>query len=116
MKIDLTKIPDAEDFTPIPQGTYLCSLNNVEESVTKNGDPMWKLSFVVKDGEHTLASPGTSVPMLLRMTNNGTAGALTTSGFTIVTGDALTTTDTEKFFLYVAVLGSDEHLNVVALQ
>jgi len=51
-KIDFTKIEDAQDFSPIPDGKYLCKLIEIEESETQNGDEMWKLRFEVAQGDH----------------------------------------------------------------
>jgi len=50
-KIDFTKIEDAHDFTPLPDGKYLCKLSEIEESETQNGDEMWKLRFEVIQGD-----------------------------------------------------------------
>jgi hypothetical protein len=78
------------------------------------------LQRAVNGGAHTLAPPsvgtGDSLTMVLQYTNNGSAGALTTSGFTKVTGDSLTTTDAEDFLFHVTVINGFSHLNVVALQ
>jgi hypothetical protein len=54
--------------------------------------------------------------MVVQITNNGSAGAITTSGFTLVTGDPFTTTDGDDFMCYVTVCNSLSVLNVVALQ
>ena len=52
-------------------------------------------------GAHTLGVPAKNCTMVLLMKNNSSAGALTTSGFTLVDGDSLTTTDGDEFFLYI---------------
>ncbi len=54
--------------------------------------------------------------MVLYLVNNGSAGVVTLSGFDIVTGDDLTTTDTEAFFIYITSVDSNSHLHIVALQ
>ena len=51
-KIDFNTVDDAEDFSPLPDGQYLCRLQDVEEALTQHGDEMWKLRFVVAEGEH----------------------------------------------------------------
>ena len=51
--IDFSKIEEAHDFTPLPEGKYLCRVLEVEESATQNGDEMYKLRFVVLEGEYT---------------------------------------------------------------
>lgn len=53
INIDFSKIEDHEEFTPLPEGTYRCRLDNVEEASTKNGDEMWRLRFSVVEGDHT---------------------------------------------------------------
>ena len=52
-KIDFSKIDDVADYTPLPEGEYLCRLADVEESQTHQGDDMWNLKFVVEEGEFT---------------------------------------------------------------
>ena len=70
----------------------------------------------VNGGAHTLAPPSNSTSLLIQMTNNGSAGALTTTGFNAVTGDTLTTTDGDDFFLTVTKNGAFSTLHVAALQ
>lgn len=67
-------------------------------------------------GAHTLAPPSASCTMVILYTNNGSAGTITTSGFTQVDGDALDTTDTNKFVCYITKIGSSSVLTVKALQ
>jgi hypothetical protein len=50
--IDFSKVEDAQDFSPIPDGEYLCRVHEVEKAVTQNGDEMFKLRFAVIEGEH----------------------------------------------------------------
>lgn len=71
----------------------------------------------INGGAHTLAPPSSGEgTMVIQITNNGSAGAITTSGFTIVTGDSFTTTNGHDFMCYISVVNSFSHLNVVALQ
>jgi len=49
-RIDFSTVEDAQDFSPLPDGKYLCRLAEVEETGTQYGDEMWKLRFVVADG------------------------------------------------------------------
>jgi hypothetical protein len=51
-KIDFSKIDDVQDFSPLPDGKYLCRLTEIEEASTQYGDEMWKLRFEVIQGEH----------------------------------------------------------------
>ena len=70
--------------------------------------------YMVNGGAHTLAPPTAS--MVVKYTNNASAGIVTTSGFTLVSGDELTTTNGEVFLLYIAIVDGTSHLNVVAMQ
>lgn len=70
----------------------------------------------VNGGAHTLAPPASTCSIVIQYTNNASAGAITTSGFTIVTGDELTTTNGHDFMFYIVRNNGFSHLNVVALQ
>ena len=71
----------------------------------------------VNGGAFTLTPPGVSCDIKLKVTNNASAGVITTTDFSIVTGDALTTTDGDKFELYISDWGDgDDSLHVKALQ
>lgn len=78
------------------------------------------LQRAVNGGAHTLAPPsvggGDALTMVIQYTNNGSAGALTTSGFTKKTGDALTTVNGDDFLFHITVINGFSHLNVVAMQ
>lgn len=50
-RIDVTKVDEASDFTPIPDGTYPCECVEVEVKKTKNGDDMWAVKWSVIGGE-----------------------------------------------------------------
>jgi hypothetical protein len=67
-------------------------------------------------GAHTLAPPSATCSMLVCYTNNGSAGTITTSGWTKVDGDAFTTTNGHKFHCYMTVTSIGSHLTVKALQ
>ena len=83
--------------------------------VATNGN----IQKAVNGGAHTLAVPnvgtGDSVNMVIQYTNNGSAGAITTSGFTKVDG-AFDTTNGNIFFCYITVIGSTKYLNITAMQ
>lgn len=51
-KIDFSQIDDVQDFSPLPEGDYLCRLAEIEESTTQNDDELWKLKFEVIEGEY----------------------------------------------------------------
>ena len=71
---------------------------------------------VINGGAFTLAVPAENGNVILQVTNNASAGTITTSGFTTVSGDTLTTTDGDDFFLHITTLGSFSRLFVEALQ
>ena len=65
----------------------------------------------------TLAAPASGdFTTLIHMTNGASAGVVTLSGFTLVTGDDLTTTNADAFLLFCSRLNSAIHLQIVALQ
>jgi hypothetical protein len=70
----------------------------------------------VNGGAHTLAPPSGEGTMILQVTANGSAGTITTSGFTKVTGDTITTTSGHDFLFFVTVVNGFSHLHVQALQ
>ena len=51
-KVDFSTVDDVEDFSPLPEGKYLCRLTGIEEASTQYGDELWKLRFEVIEGEH----------------------------------------------------------------
>lgn len=74
----------------------------------------------INGGAHTLAPPSVGLTgcydMYVLITNNGSAGAITTSGFTKKSGDAFTTTNGHKFLCRISVFDSNTLLYVNALQ
>lgn len=68
------------------------------------------------DGAHTLAPPANPGSFLIEIVNGATAGAITTPGFTRVSGDAFTTTSGHKFQCSITRTSSTSHLNVKAMQ
>ena len=71
--------------------------------------------YAVNGGAHTLAPIAASGTLIVQYTNNGSAGAITTSGFTKVSG-SFTTTNGDDFLCYITRLNSFTFLNIVALQ
>ncbi len=72
--------------------------------------------YAVNGGAHTLAPPTNNCNIIVQYTNNGSAGAITTSGFTKVTGTAPTTVNGDDFFAYITKLNGFSHLSWQALQ
>lgn len=70
----------------------------------------------VNGGAHTLAPDTAEGSCILLITNNASAGAITTSGWTKVTGDAFDTTNGNDFKCFCSTDNSLSLLNVVAMQ
>lgn len=70
----------------------------------------------VNGGAFTLDPPTTDTTIRLKITNNASAGTITTSGFDAVTGNAFTTTNGDKFFAYMSRDDTESHLHITALQ
>ena len=68
------------------------------------------------NGAHTLAPQTGNSSIMVHITNAAAAGAITTSGYDLVTGDAFTTTDTHEFVANSIVVNGKKILNVFALQ
>jgi hypothetical protein len=67
-------------------------------------------------GAHTLAPSANVGSCVVEITNNGSAGAITTSGFTHVSGDSFTTTNSHVFACQILKLNTSSVLVVKALQ
>jgi hypothetical protein len=72
--------------------------------------------LAVNGGAHTLAPQSGTGTIIIQYTNDGSAGTITTSGWTIVTGDSLTTTSGHDFMFYLTVVAAFKHLHITALQ
>ena len=88
----------AETYTPSPAGG--------------------NLKRIVNGGAFTLAAPTATgdYTMIIQMTNNASAGAITTSGFTKETGAIFTTTDGDDYLLHIVKINGFTALHVEALQ
>ena len=74
------------------------------------------LQYVTNGGAHTFAPTTTDCSIVVQYTNNASAGAITTSGFTWVTGSSITTTNGADFLFYCTVVNGFKHLHVQAMQ
>ena len=97
---DTTAVADGTKTT----GTYTLVYTGGNMKTATNG------------GAHPLAPQTSDGTIVVQYTNNASAGSLTTSGYDTVNGDSLTTTNGHDFMLYSTVVGSFQHLHVVALQ
>ena len=95
--------------TPYSAGTKSSGTFTPDEA---NGN----FQYYTNGGAHTLAPPTNNCTLIIQITNNGSAGAVTTSGFTKVSGDSLTTTNGDDFFAFVTKCNGFSHLAVQALQ
>lgn len=88
-----------------------------KSSGTFTPDPtVGNIQRAVNGGAHTLAPPTNDCTILIQYTNNASAGAITTSGFTKVTGSAITTVNGDDFFFFITKCNGFSHLHVQALQ
>jgi hypothetical protein len=73
---------------------------------------------IVNGGAFTLAAPTAAgdYTMVIQITNNSSAGAITLSGFNKTSGSPFTTTNGHDFFVYITKCNGFEFANVVALQ
>lgn len=89
-------------------------------TVTPEVDADTKGNFktLTNNGAFTLAPPSTSssCTILIQVTNDAAAGAITTSGFTVVNGDAYETTSGNDYFFHIKKVGGFTSLTIEALQ
>ena len=94
--------------TPANQGTKSSGTFTPDEA---DGN----LQYAVNGGAHTLAPPSNDGSIVIQYTNNATAGTITTSGFTKVTG-TVDTTDGNDFLAYITKVNGFSHLHWQPLQ
>lgn len=77
------------------------------------------LQYLTNGGAFTLAAPSNDGSCVIQITNNGSAGAVSFSGFTVnasYTGGALTTTNTNKFMVSVTRVNGSSIYNIIPQQ
>lgn len=74
--------------------------------------------YYTNNGAHTLANPASDCAIDILVTNGSTAGAITFTTFTVgsTVGDALTTTNTNKFIISIRRINSVSTYTIKALQ
>lgn len=74
--------------------------------------------YYTNNGAHTLAAPANDCAVDILVTNGGSAGSITFSGFTVGsnTGSSLTTTNTSKFLISIRRINSIATYSIYALQ
>ena len=95
--------------TPYNAGTKSSGTLTPDEA---NGN----FQYYTNGGAHTLDPPTNNCTLIIQITNNGSAGAITTSGFTKVTGTAPGTTNGDDFLAYITKINGFSHLAWQALQ
>lgn len=95
--------------TPYNAGTRSSGTYTPDEA---NGN----LQYATNGGAHTLAPPTNNCTIIVQYTNNASAGAITTSGFTKVSGTAPGTVNGDDFLGYITKHNGFSHLTWVALQ
>lgn len=76
------------------------------------------LQYITNNGAYTITAPSNDGSCVLLVTNGASAGATTFSGFTVGsnTGDALTTTNTNKFMIFIIRINGTSSYTIKALQ
>jgi hypothetical protein len=76
------------------------------------------MKTITNGGAFTLAEPTAAgdYTMVIQITNSGSAGAITLSGFNKTSGSPFTTTSGHDFFVYITKCNGFTFANVVALQ
>jgi hypothetical protein len=76
------------------------------------------MKTITNGGAFTLAAPSAAgdYTLVIQITNSGSAGAITLSGFNRTSGSPFTTTSGDDFFVYITKCNGFTFANVVALQ
>lgn len=76
------------------------------------------LQYITNGGAFTITAPANDGSCILLTTNNGSAGTITFSGFSVgsSTGDALTTTNTNKFSIHIWRINGTSGYRIAAHQ
>lgn len=93
--------------------------DGTKSSGTYTPDPVnGNMKRIVNGGAFTLAAPTAAgdYTMIIQITNNATAGAITLTGFNKTAGDAFTTTNGHDFFVFLTKCNGFVALSNQALQ
>jgi hypothetical protein len=107
---------DTTDVLTVGYATTPYNAGTVSSGTFTPNEANGQQQYYINGGAHTLAPPTNNTVLTIQVSNNGSAGAITTSGFTILTGDALTTTNGDDFFLRIEKLNGFSQLHITALQ
>lgn len=97
-------------YTSFDGGTPAAASTYTPTSVNGN------VQHITNNAAFTLAPPANPNSFMIEIVNGATAGAITTTGFTRVSGDAFTTVNGHKFIASITKTNSVSHLNVKAMQ
>ncbi len=109
------RLRSPQEFMKLPQTAT--SLGTKTSGTTTLTPFDGEYQYYTNNGAHTLAPPSVTgdYEIKLTITNDASAGAITTSGFSKVTG-SFTTTNGHDFLCRVTKLNSFTHLEIIALQ
>jgi len=97
-------VPTVHDLGTVTTGTT---------TIERDNSSMQRL---VANGAFTLAAESEDSSIALLITNGASAGAITLTGVTDISGDTLDTTNTNRFMLYYNTINGAVHLHIEALQ
>lgn len=92
------------------------SLGTITTGTTTLAAANGNQQYCTANGAFTLAPQTAASQIIVEVLNGASAGAITTSGYTKVTGDTYATTNTNKYLFFSTVTQTYKHLNIVALQ
>tara|TARA_R110000765_G_scaffold410019_1_gene508532 strand:- start:153 stop:590 length:438 start_codon:yes stop_codon:yes gene_type:complete len=107
------------DTADVLTAGYACTVHDAGTKASGTYTPDeadGNMQKAVNGGAHTLAVPANDCTLVIQYTNNASAGTITTSAYTIVDGDTLTTTNGHDFFFYITNSDAFALLTVKALQ
>lgn len=111
-----TLLADVDDTLNAGYATTIVNDGTKTTGTYTPGTAGGNMKRVVNGGAHTLGVPTAEGTIIIQYTNNVSAGVITTSAWTIVTGDSLTTVDGDDFMLYLTMNNAFDHLHITALQ
>lgn len=123
-KDDLVITGRAATGTAVQDLEYAGIVTTADDDGTKSSgtytpDPAGgNMKRIVNGGAFTLAAPSAAgdYTLVIQITNNASAGAITLSGFNRTSGSPFTTTNGHDFFVYITKCNGFTFANVVALQ
>jgi hypothetical protein len=97
---DILKADEADELTAGFSAAAHSAGTKSSGTYTPNVDD-GNFQFATNGGAHTLAVPAKNCTMVILYKNNASAGTITTSGYTKVDGDTISTTNGDEFFFYI---------------